>query len=72
MFPDIVSAVLKQVKVKTAIFEGEALSYDPETGECLPFQVTVKKKRKYDIAEKWCNIPYSFLYLICFMQMMKI
>ncbi|MCG2703373.1 MAG: ATP-dependent DNA ligase [Candidatus Omnitrophica bacterium] len=49
MFPEIESAARKQIKIKNAIFEGEALAYDPQTKECLAFQETVQRKRKYDI-----------------------
>ncbi|MCH7902150.1 ATP-dependent DNA ligase, partial [archaeon] len=52
MFPDIVKAVKKQVKAEKAIFEGEALAYNEETQEYFPFQVTIQRKRKYDIEKK--------------------
>ncbi len=51
MFPDLVEGILEQVKSKGVILEGEAISYDPETGEFYPFQVTVQRKRKYNISE---------------------
>ena len=51
MFPDIAEAVVKQVKAKNVILEGEAIGYDPDTGEFAPFQVTVSRKRKYGIEE---------------------
>jgi len=63
MYPDVVAGVKKQIKVKNAIFEGEAIAYDPDTGEYLPFQETVQRKRKYDIEKYAANIP---LKLICF------
>jgi len=68
MFPDIVEAVKKEVKAKTAIFEGEALAYNPVTGEFLPFQETTKRRRKYDIGEFAQKLPlklftFDLLYL---------
>lgn len=51
MFPDLVEAVLKQFPDRDVIIEGEAISYNPETGEFYPFQVTVQRKRKYNISE---------------------
>jgi DNA ligase-1 len=57
MFPEIVEAVKKQVKAKDAIFEGEALAVNEQTGEYLPFQVTIQRKRKYDIKEKAKEFP---------------
>lgn len=50
MFPDLVQALL-QLKVKTLICEGEAICYDENTGRFLPFQETVKRKRKHDIEQ---------------------
>jgi len=49
--PDVIKGVLKQVKAKTAIFDSEALAFNPETEEFLPFQETMKRKRKYGIEE---------------------
>ncbi len=68
MFPDIAEAVVLQVKAKTAILEGEAIGYDPETGEYAPFQVTVQRKRKYGIEELRTTLPlrliaFDLLYL---------
>lgn len=57
MYPDIVSGVIKETKAKEAIFEGEAIGYSPETGDFLPFQETVQRKRKYDIEEMAGKIP---------------
>jgi DNA ligase-1 len=57
MFTDIVEGIRKQIKAKTAILEGEALSYDPETGEFHPFQVTMQRKRKYDLEEMTVKFP---------------
>ncbi|MGB8647688.1 MAG: ATP-dependent DNA ligase [Anaerolineae bacterium] len=68
MFPDIRDAVVAQVKAKTAILEGEAIGYDPETGEFKPFQVTVQRKRKHGIDEFSKDVPlrlmaFDLLYL---------
>ena len=49
MFPEIVKAVRKQIKIKKVIFEGEALAFNEETGEFYPFQVTIQRKRKHDV-----------------------
>ena len=57
MFPEIVAAVKEQIKAKKAIFEGEALAYNEETQEYQPFQITIQRKRKYDIAEKSREMP---------------
>jgi DNA ligase-1 len=61
MFPDIVEGTRKQVKYKTAIFEGEAVAYDPDSDEFLPFQVTVQRKRKYEIEAMAEKLPLKLL-----------
>ncbi|MBM3209588.1 hypothetical protein FJZ40_04875, partial [Candidatus Shapirobacteria bacterium] len=63
MFPDLVEGIRKQVMAKEAILEGEAIAYDTQTGEYLPFQETVQRKRKYDIEQMAQSVP---LKLICF------
>ena len=61
MYPDLVSAIQKQIKADEAIFEGEAIAYNPDTNEFLPFQETVQRKRKYGIEEKAKEIPLKFI-----------
>lgn len=63
MYPDVTRGVLKQIKAQKVILEGEAIAYDLQTGEYLPFQETVQRKRKYDIEKTAAEIP---LKLICF------
>ena len=57
MFPDIARGIAKQIKLKEAIIEGEAVAFNEETGEFFPFQVTMTRKRKYDIEEQAKNFP---------------
>lgn len=57
MFPDIVEAVLKQIKAREAIIEGEAVAFNEETGEYFPFQVTMTRKRKYEIEKRAEEAP---------------
>jgi DNA ligase-1 len=63
MFPDVVEGVKNQIKATDAIFEGEALAINEETGELYPFQVTVQRKRKHGVAEMMKEYP---LVLYCF------
>ncbi|OGD89242.1 hypothetical protein A3J17_00760 [Candidatus Curtissbacteria bacterium RIFCSPLOWO2_02_FULL_40_11] len=56
-FPDLAEGVLKEVKAKSAILEGEAIAYNPLTSEFLPFQETTKRRRKYKIEEKAKELP---------------
>ena len=67
MFPDLVPA-LQALPVTSLICEGEALVYDEATGSYLPFQETVRRRRKYDIAEMAQEFPlrlvlFDILYL---------
>jgi DNA ligase-1 len=67
MFPDIVPA-LCHLPVKTIICEGEAIVYDPNTGSFLPFQETIKRKRKHGIGQAAEELPlkvfiFDLLYL---------
>ena len=57
MFPDICEAIKKQITTDSAIFEGEIVAYNPETGVFVPFQETMQRKRKYDIQSKAAEIP---------------
>ncbi|MCL5797794.1 MAG: ATP-dependent DNA ligase [Patescibacteria group bacterium] len=65
MYPDIVEGVKKQIKAKKTIFEGEAIGINVETGEYLPFQETVQRKRKYDIEAKAKEIPLKLFAFDC-------
>ena len=68
MFPDIVLAIKDNILVDNIILEGEAIGYDPNSHQLLPFQETVTRKRKYDITEKSKKVPlklfaFELLYL---------
>ncbi len=68
MFPDIVEEVRKSIKEKEIIFEGEAIAFNEDTGEFLPFQETIQRKRVYGIEEKIKQVPlhlfaFDLLYL---------
>lgn len=56
MFPDLVEAV-KKIKVKDAIFDGEAIGYDSTNDKFFPFQETIQRKRKHGIEEAVKNFP---------------
>jgi DNA ligase-1 len=60
MFPDLIEALTKEIKVKEVIFDGEAIGFDPKTGRFLPFQETIKRKRKYEIGSKAKEIPLKY------------
>jgi len=69
MFPDIVAGVLRQIKAKRAIVEGEAIAYDENAGQFFPFQVTIQRKRKYGVAEFAEKYPLKlFLFDVMFVD----
>jgi DNA ligase-1 len=62
-YPDVVEAVEKYVKAAEAILECEAVPLDPDTGETLPFQELMHRKRKKEIeraAEEYPVALYFF------------
>jgi len=61
MYPDIVEGVRMEIKADEAIFEGEAIAYNPKTGKYLPFQETVQRKRKYNIEGMAKKIPLKLI-----------
>ena len=61
MFPDLKKAVV-DLPVKSLICEGEAIVYDQDTDTFLPFQQTVKRKRKHGIEQASQDLPLR-LYL---------
>lgn len=68
MFPDVVEEVLK-LDVKQLICEGEAIAYDPNTGIFVPFQETVKRKRKHGIEQAVTDYPLQvFLFDILYLN----
>src|SRR5919199_1097333 len=56
-FPEIAEGARRQVVANTAIFEGEALAYNPLSDEYLPFQQTVRRRRKHGIEETAAELP---------------
>ncbi len=69
MFPDLVEGVLKQVKADSVILDSEALAYNPESEEFLPFQETTKRRRKHGIAEAQKSLPLkAFVFDIMYLN----
>lgn len=59
MFPELLEA-LSSLKCHTCILDAEAIGFDPTTGDLLPFQQTMQRKRKHGIQEKSKEIPVRF------------
>ena len=60
MFPDVVHSARELHKRSgDCVLDGEALGIDLSTGTFLPFQETMKRKRKYDVGVTADAIPLS-------------
>ena len=58
-YPDAIELVKDQVKGKEAILEAECVAIDLETGELLPFQELMHRRRKYGIEKAMEQYPVS-------------
>jgi DNA ligase-1 len=50
-YPDVVENLTASVHADTFIVEGEIVAVDPESGDMLPFQELMHRRRKYGIQE---------------------
>ncbi|MCL5434831.1 MAG: ATP-dependent DNA ligase [Patescibacteria group bacterium] len=57
MFPELTKAAKKQIKADSVILDSEALAYNPQSEEFLPFQETTKRRRKHGIEEMAGKLP---------------
>jgi DNA ligase-1 len=57
MFPELIEGTLRQIKAKSVILDSEALAYNPDSEEFLPFQETTKRRRKHNIEETAKSLP---------------
>ncbi len=58
-YPDIAELIKNNIKPDRAIVEGEIVAFDPQTGELLPFQTLMRRRRKYGIKEAVEEFPAS-------------
>ncbi len=65
MYPDAVQMTKTQITAEDAIVEGEAVAYDPDTGEDRPFQTLMQRRRKYGIEEMMEKIPIRVYLFDC-------
>lgn len=65
MYPDAVKLTVEQIKAEKAIFEGEAVAFDPDTGDDQPFQTLMQRRRKYKIEEMMAKIPVRVYLFDC-------
>ena len=58
-YPDAVDLVRQHVLVKTAILEGEVVAINEETGEYLPFQELMHRRRKHGVDQAVVEYPVA-------------
>ena len=65
MYPDAVKLTIEHIKVDQAIIEGEAVAYNPDNGDDMPFQTLMQRRRKYKIEEMMAKIPVRVYLFDC-------
>jgi DNA ligase-1 len=56
-FPELLAATRQQIRADMAIFEGEALAFNPLSEEYLPFQQTMRRRRKHQVDATAAELP---------------
>lgn len=59
-YPDLIAAIKEQTDAESLILDGEAIGFDPETGDFLPFQETIQRKRKHGVGKTAQTIPLKY------------
>lgn len=59
MFPEL-AQLPGLIKARNCILDSEAIGINPATGAFLPFQDTIQRKRKHDVAAKAAEVPLRF------------
>ena len=65
MYPDAVKMAEAQIRVDSAIVEGEVVAIDPDTGEMHPFQTLMQRRRKHGIPEAMERLPIAVFLFDC-------
>jgi DNA ligase-1 len=66
MYPDVVQFAKEHFTARTCIVEGEAVAVDKQdTEKLLPFQVLMRRRRKYKIDEMVKEIPVAIFFFDC-------
>lgn len=60
-YPDAAALVREHLQATTAILEAEAVARDPDSGELLPFQELMRRKRKYGVEQAAEELPVSLM-----------
>lgn len=64
-YPDVTEMIRKYIKAKEIILEAEVVAFNPETGEMLPFQELMHRRRKYGIKEAVEEYPVTLFVFDC-------
>ncbi|MCW7078792.1 MAG: ATP-dependent DNA ligase [Canidatus Methanoxibalbensis ujae] len=68
-YPDVCATVREHVQCNEAIIEGECVAVHPDTGELLPFQELMHRRRKYGVEDAAKKFPVSlFLFDVLYMD----
>lgn len=57
MFPELREAALAETEAHNGILDSEAIAYNPDSDEFLPFQETTKRRRKHGVEEAAESMP---------------
>ncbi|MDD3679739.1 MAG: ATP-dependent DNA ligase [Candidatus Shapirobacteria bacterium] len=60
MFPDITRGLKNEITARSIILDGEVIGYNPQTGQLVPFQETIQRKRKHQITEAISRTPLRY------------
>ena len=58
-YPDIIEKIPKTIQAENAILEAEAVAINENTGEFLPFQELMHRRRKYKIEKAVTQYPIT-------------
>ncbi len=61
-YPDVCELAQKHVRAEEAILEAEGVAVNPDTGEMLPFQELMHRRRKYGIEEAMEQYPIALFF----------
>ena len=68
-YPDVCATVREHVQCNEAIIEGECVAVNPDTGELLPFQELMHRRRKYGVEDAAKRFPVSlFLFDVLYID----
>lgn len=59
MFPELEN-IGAQIKAQEVILDAEAVGFDPKSGQLVPFQLTITRKRKHGVEAARASVPLKF------------